>query len=81
MKLYTSYLPKKVNPQYKENVMENAVKLTVSCAEIEWSQQNRENVANLRIPQTPSAFPSKAKHLCESGVDLVCGITSKPSSG
>jgi hypothetical protein len=61
--------------------MKNAVKLTVSCSEIEWNQQNRESVANLGIPQTLSTFPSKAKHLCESGVDLVCGITSKPSSG
>jgi hypothetical protein len=61
--------------------MENIIKLAISNSELVWNQSNREIKSDLEIPLAPSTFPSKAKYLCESGVDLVCSLTSKPSSG
>lgn len=61
--------------------MKNTVKLIASTSEIEWNQQKRKIIADLSIPKTPSTFPNNFRHLCESGVDLICGVTSKPVSG
>lgn len=55
--------------------------ISIPCLENDWNKQTKTVDLDLRIPQTVSIFPNKERHLCESSVDLICSIISRPCSG
>lgn len=46
-----------------------------------WKKLRKGNTQNLDLPTKPSLFPEGKQHLCPSGVDVVCAVSIRATSG
>jgi hypothetical protein len=46
-----------------------------------WAQESVKEVTQLEVSLSPSAFPEKNHQLCQSKVDLICGVSTPVVSG
>lgn len=62
--------------------MENSFKIAnISNIELDWNTKQKKTAPNLKLPESPTIFPSAEKHLCKSGVDVICSRSTVVCSG